>query len=114
MAFLFILIFGLSYSPLGWALPPEVFTNLSRSKGVALATCVNWLGNFTVGVATPPMMATIGFKTYIFFAVWCAAAGVWAVILLPETNGKALEEIDELFGDTSERTYEGSCRFCKI
>ncbi|KAF4552866.1 Sugar (and other) transporter-like protein 71 [Elsinoe fawcettii] len=101
MAFLFILIFGVSYSPLGWLLPPEAYSNADRSKGVALANSVTWLCNFIVGVATPPMIENIGYRTYIFFAVWCFLAGVWAVFLLPETNGKTLEQIDEVFGDAS-------------
>lgn len=98
-AFLFILVFGVSYSPLGWALPSEVFTTASRAKGVALSTCINWLSNFVIGVATPPMMATQGYRTYIFFTVWCLLAGVWALLLVPETKGKTLEEMDEEFGD---------------
>ncbi|KAH8691358.1 putative transporter [Talaromyces proteolyticus] len=101
MAFCFILVYGVSYSPLGWALPSEVFPNSMRAKGVALATCVNWISNFTVGIATPPMIQSIGFGTYIFFAAFCGLAGVWAVLLVPETKGKTLEEIDILFGDAT-------------
>ncbi|KAE8387987.1 hypothetical protein BDV23DRAFT_195492 [Aspergillus alliaceus] len=101
MAFLFILIFGLTYSPLGWALPSEVFPNATRSKGVALSTSTNWLSNFIVGIATPPMMDNIGYRTYIFYAVWCVLAGVWAFASVAETSGKTLEEIDDVFGDTN-------------
>ncbi|KAI1839769.1 hypothetical protein JX266_014022 [Neoarthrinium moseri] len=101
MAFIFILFFGVSYSPLGWALPPEVFTTATRSKGVALSTCVNWLSNFIVGIATPPMIAQIGYGTYVFFAVFCLLASFWAFFLVPETRGKTLEQMDEVFGDTS-------------
>ncbi|KAI0476157.1 general substrate transporter [Xylariaceae sp. FL0804] len=101
MAFLFILFFGASYSPLGWALPPEVFSTATRSKGVALSTCVNWLSNFVVGTVTPSMIAQLGYGTYIFFAVFCALAGLWAFFLVPETNGRTLEQMDAVFGDTS-------------
>ncbi|KAH1553212.1 hypothetical protein KXX57_007009 [Aspergillus fumigatus] len=103
MAFIFILIYGVTYSPLGWALPSEVFSTTSRSKGVALATCTIWLSDFIVGVVTPSMLADIGYRTYIFFAVMCSLAGIWAFFLVPETGGKSLEEIDELFGDSSAR-----------
>ncbi|KAH8688995.1 hexose carrier protein [Talaromyces proteolyticus] len=103
MAFVFILIYGVSYSPLGWALPAEVYPNTSRSKGVALATCTIWICDFVVGTATPSMMDNIGYGTYIFFAAMCFLAGVWAFFLVPETSGKTLEEIDELFGDSSGR-----------
>ncbi|KAF5654855.1 quinate transporter [Fusarium sp. NRRL 25303] len=99
MAFCFILIYGVSYAPLGWALPAEVFPNASRSKGVALATATVWLFNFIVGVATPPMIESIGFGVYIFFGSWCFLAAVWAFFLVPETKGKTLEQMDEIFGD---------------
>ncbi|KAM0229643.1 hypothetical protein ACHAPO_009907 [Fusarium lateritium] len=101
MAFCFILIYGVSYAPLGWALPAEVFSNASRSKGVALATATVWLFNFIVGVATPPMIESIGFGVYIFFGSWCFLAGAWAFFLVPETKGKTLEQIDKIFGDNS-------------
>jgi len=88
-----------SYAPLGWALPAEVFPSSSRSKGVALATATVWLFNFVVGVATPPMIESIGFGVYIFFGSWCFLAAVWAFFLVPETKGKTLEQMDQIFGD---------------
>lgn len=101
MAFCFIMVYGVSYSPLGWALPPEVFPNSRRAKGVALSVCVGWLSNFIVGIATPPMIDSIHYGTYIFFATFCMLSGVWAVTLVPETMGKTLEELDLVFGDGS-------------
>lgn len=101
MAFVFILTYGVSYSPLGWALPSEVFSTANRSKGVALSTCTIWLCDFIVGISVPSMMANIGYRTFIFFAVMCFLAGIWATFLVPETGGKTLEELDEVFGDTT-------------
>jgi MFS family permease len=98
-AFLFILFFGVSFSPLGWALPTEVFPTSLRSKGVALSNCVNWLSNFTVAIITPPLIASARFGTYVFFAVLCLGALLWALFLLPETKGKSLEDLDSVFGD---------------
>lgn len=99
MAFCFILVYGVSYSPLGWAMPSEVFSTPTRSKGMALSVCVNGLSNFIVAIAIPPMMANRGYQTYIFFTVMCLLATVWAVLLVPDTKGKTLEEMDEVFGD---------------
>ncbi|KAL1891075.1 hypothetical protein Sste5346_007900 [Sporothrix stenoceras] len=101
MAFSFIMTYGVSYSPLGWLLPAEVYPNSKRAKGVALAICVNWLCNFTVGIVTPPMIENIGFGTYVFFSIMCGLAVVWAYFLLPETKGKTLEELDVMFGDST-------------
>lgn len=90
MAFLFMFFYGVSYSPLGWCLPSEVYSTAQRSKGVALATATVWLGNFIVGLITPPMIEGAGFGTYIFFGGWCGLAAVWAFFLVPETKGKTL------------------------
>jgi sugar porter (SP) family MFS transporter len=101
MAFMFILIFGASYSCLGWILPAEVYTGGSRAKGVALAVCVNWLCNFTVGVSTPPMLEGIGFGMYVFYGSMCLLGSIWAYFLVPETMGKTLEQMDLVFKDTT-------------
>ena len=93
MAFLFMFCYGVSYSPLGWCLPSEVYSTSQRSKGVALATATVWLCNFIVGLITPPMIEGAGFGTYIFFAAWCALAAVWAFFLVPETKRKTLVRI---------------------
>ncbi|KAI9736309.1 MAG: hypothetical protein M1834_001195 [Cirrosporium novae-zelandiae] len=101
MAFLYILTYGISYAPLGWCLPSEVFSNATRAKGVALSTSTVWLCNFIIGVAVPPMLESAGFGTYVFFACWCFLAGVWAFFLVPETKGRSLEEMDLVFGDAT-------------
>ncbi|KAF2801659.1 general substrate transporter, partial [Mytilinidion resinicola] len=99
MAFVYILVYGVSYSPLAWALPAEVFPSAARAKGVALSTATVWLSNFVVGVMVPPMIQNAGFGTYVFFAVFCVLAAVWAYFLVPETMGRTLEQMDEVFGD---------------
>ncbi|KAF6827896.1 high-affinity glucose [Colletotrichum plurivorum] len=101
MAFAFVLLYGISYSPLGWILAAEVYPNSHRSKGVALGTATVWLCNFIVGVATPPMIDQTGFGTYVFFGAWCFLASVWAYYFVPETKGKTLEQMDDVFKDTS-------------
>lgn len=92
---------GLTYGPVGWTLPAEVYPNARRSKGVGLATSVNWIANFIIGVAVPPMIESLGFGTYVFFAAWCLIAGLFGYFLVPETAGKTLEQMDEVFKDNS-------------
>ncbi|RMX78735.1 hypothetical protein D0869_08843 [Hortaea werneckii] len=101
MAYVYICAYGISYSPLAWALPSEVYSTVQRSKGVALATATVWLSNFIVGVATPPMISQAGFGTYVFFAIMCFLGVIWAWAFVPETKGKTLEELDDVFGDAT-------------
>ena len=95
----YVIIFGLTYGPLIWTLPSEVFPNATRAKGVGLAVAVSWLANFIIGVAVPPMIVSIGYGTYIFFACFCFLAAIFSFFLVPETANKTLEQMDIVFGD---------------
>lgn len=37
----------------------------------------------------------------MFFAVFCLLSFVWVWFCVPETNGKTLEQMDEVFNDRS-------------
>nr|CEG05180.1 unnamed protein product [Fusarium clavum] len=67
--------------------------------GVGTLAMVRKILNFVVGVATPPMIESSGFGVYSFFGSWCFLAAVWAFFLVPETKGKTLEQMDQIFGD---------------
>jgi hypothetical protein len=54
--YLYTAAYGMSYGPIGWILPSEVFPLSIRSKGVALSTASNWLNNFLIGLVTPALM----------------------------------------------------------
>lgn len=47
------------------------------------------------------MLEALGFGTYVFYGSWCAIAAGWAYFLVPETKGRSLEEMDQVFGDNS-------------
>jgi hypothetical protein len=42
---MFTFAYGVSFGPIGWVLPSEVFPLSMRSKGVALSTASNWINN---------------------------------------------------------------------
>ncbi|KIX92428.1 uncharacterized protein Z520_11903 [Fonsecaea multimorphosa CBS 102226] len=98
--FLYMLAFGMTWGPVPWAMPSEIFPSFLRAKGVAWSTCSNWLNNFIIGLITPPLIQnTRGFGAYTFFAVFCALSGVWTWFFVPETKGRSLEDMDRVFGD---------------
>ncbi|KAE8365597.1 general substrate transporter [Aspergillus caelatus] len=97
----YMIAFGASWGPVGWAMPSEVFPSSLRAKGVALSTCSNWLNNFIIGLITPPLVQNTGFGAYTFFAVFCLLAFVWTFFFVPETKGRTLEQMDHVFKDNS-------------
>lgn len=44
-------------------------------------------------------MQATGFGAYIFFGAFCVIAFVYVWFFVPETKGKSLEEMDEVFND---------------
>lgn len=44
------------------------------------------------------MLSSIGWGTYIFFAVWLFIGALFVYFFVPETRGKTLEEMDAAFG----------------
>lgn len=45
------------------------------------------------------MMQTTNNAAYVFFAIFCAMAYVFTFYCVPETRGRTLEEMDQVFGD---------------
>ncbi|KAL3452769.1 general substrate transporter [Aspergillus insuetus] len=99
LIYLYVLAYATSYGPLAWVLPAEVFPSSKRAKGVGAGTAMIWLANFIVGVVVPEMLISIGWGTYLFFGLFCVAATVFSYFFVPETSGKSLEQVAEVFGD---------------
>lgn len=59
------------------------------------------MSNFIIGLVTPDMLEKIGYGTYLFFAVFALLAFAFTWIVLPETKGRSLEEMDAVFGDAT-------------
>jgi sugar porter (SP) family MFS transporter len=100
--YVFVAGFAFSWGPIAWIYPSEIFPLNIRAKGVALATASNWLFNFIIGQVSPLLMESIGFGLYIIFAIFCAIMIVSIYFLFPETKGKTLEMMDEVFGATTD------------
>jgi sugar porter (SP) family MFS transporter len=98
---LFVLHFGYSWGGGAWVVISEVFSLGVRSKGVSIGASSNWLNNFIVGIATPTMLTQMKFGTYIFFGMFCVGGALFMYFVVPETRGRSLEEMDEIFKDES-------------
>ncbi|EGX51781.1 hypothetical protein AOL_s00043g800 [Orbilia oligospora ATCC 24927] len=91
--------FGYSWGPGAWVLVSEVFPLGVRAKGISIGGSSNWLNNFAIGQATPDMVASTKYGTFIFFGIICTIAAGFVWWFVPETKNLSLEEMDEVFGD---------------
>ena len=107
-SYLFVASFAVSWGPVSWIYPPELFPLRVRGKAVALCTSANWLFNFALGYFVPPAFENIKWKTYLVFGVFCAGMAVHVFFMFPETAGKTLEEIEGMFTDPSGPKHIGT------
>ncbi|KAI0089245.1 hypothetical protein BDY19DRAFT_944872 [Irpex rosettiformis] len=99
--YIFTAGYGMSYGPIGWILPSEVFPISMRSRGVSLSTASNWFNNFLVGLLTPVLMELSASATFMVFSTACFLGYFWSTYIVPETGHVSLEEMDEVFGSSA-------------
>ncbi|KAI9678728.1 MAG: hypothetical protein M1817_005785 [Caeruleum heppii] len=95
--YLFVASYAPTWGPVSWIYPPELYPLRVRGKAVALATSGNWIFNFALSYFVPPAFVNIQWRTYIIFGVFCTAMTVHVFFLFPETAGKTLEEVEDMF-----------------
>jgi MFS family permease len=96
-SYVFVAIFAVSWGPTSWTYPAEIFPGKIRAKAVSLATATNWAWNCALAFAVPPLLWSINWKMYMIFAAFNAVAFIHMFLTAPETKGKTLEEMDEVF-----------------
>ncbi|OTB04022.1 hypothetical protein M426DRAFT_321113 [Hypoxylon sp. CI-4A] len=97
--YLFVASYAPTWGPVSWTYPAELYPLRVRGKAVALATSANWAFNFALAYFVPPAFASITWKTYVLFAVFCFAMFWHTFFMFPETGNKTLEEVAATFED---------------
>ena len=101
---LFIASFAMSLGPVTWVLLSELFPNRIRGRAMSIAVAIQWLSNFLVSITFPIFFginAAVPFWLYGFFCIGALLLGIYAI---PETKGKTLEEIEELWIPKAQET----------
>ncbi|KAF4444268.1 putative transporter (major facilitator superfamily) [Fusarium austroafricanum] len=101
IAFIFIYsaTFAVFFNAMIWVVPSELFPTFLRSKGMAFAVSSKSVVAIVLSQITPLALAEVSWRFYALFIACNTASAVLYFFFLPETGGKTLEEIAELFGD---------------
>ena len=95
---LFMAFFSSCIGPAFWTLVSEMFPNRIRGKAVAFASFTQWIFNFLVVLLFPHFLASVGgAATFLFLAAMSFVQWLFCYLYLPETKGKSLEEIEQLW-----------------
>ncbi|KAI5272179.1 general substrate transporter [Aureobasidium subglaciale] len=95
--FLFNTLFGLAWVGGPFLYSAEIAPLRCRSQANAIASAGNWLFCFVVVMIIPPAFASIGWKTYIIFAIFNFCFCPIIYFFLVETKKRSLEELDVIF-----------------
>ncbi|KAH8587958.1 general substrate transporter [Bisporella sp. PMI_857] len=98
MNFVFSLFFTFT-GIISWVYPAEIFPIEIRAKGNSFSTLTNWCLNLIFAQCAPIALDKMGFKFFYFFFAFNIVATLCYTFFYPETKGKTLEQMDELFGD---------------
>ena len=95
----YISFFAASFAPVMWVIISEIYPN--RIKGVAMSfsTAISWLCTFLTVYFAPVIQGLFGLS-YLFgvFGLFSILAFVYVKIMIPETKGKSLEQIENELG----------------
>ena len=85
-----------------WVLTPEIFPNRVRGRAMSIAAFSNWGTNTIAAYLFPWYVASFGMHVGFFtFGAICLVATLFFWKYVPETKGKSLEQIEQLFRPTS-------------
>jgi len=98
---LFNFSFSASWAPLSYVVASEVGTGALREKTMAFSSIINVICAFVVSFTLPyllnPPFANLQARVGYIYGSIAAVAMFYAIFFVPETKGRSLEELDELF-----------------
>jgi sugar porter (SP) family MFS transporter len=100
----FIACFAVSMGPVVWIIVSEIFPTRIRGRAVAVAALLLWTANYLMSQSFPminedPWLVSVFHHAFPFwlYSLFCAATVLFVWLVVPETKGKTLEEIELLW-----------------
>lgn len=101
MLYVYVCFYSMGCGPLSWIYVSDIFPTRTRHYGLAVASSSQWLWNFVVAKVTPTIHTRLGYKMFLMFAALNIGAMAPFSLIIPETKGRSLEEMDIIFGAVS-------------
>jgi len=95
--FIYVASFAIGIGPVPWMITSELTPIEASSSVGALATAMNWAMNFLIGQVFPVIFAAIQGWSFLIFAIICLISAIVTFFFLPETKGRAIEDIVNSF-----------------
>lgn len=94
---IYVAFYSFTWAPLTWVIVGEMFPLAVRGKAAGLASSMNWVGSWAVGLLFPIMTAAMSQEAvFAIFGVICILGVIFVATRVPETKDHTLEEIERM------------------
>ena len=81
-----------------WVFISEIFPNRVRARGQSLGSATHWIGAALISWTFPLIAEVSGAYAFAFYAVCMIGQLIWVLLVMKETKGISLEEIQKRLG----------------
>lgn len=106
MLYIYVCFYSFGWGPTPWIYCSDIFPTRTRHYGLSVASSTQWLFNFVVAKVTPTLETKLVSKLFFMFATINIGGMFVFSLLIPETKGRSLEEMDIIFGSISKEERE--------
>lgn len=89
----YVIFFEIGLGPIPWLIVAEMFDGKYVAVAMSICCQVNWAGNFIIGLVFPYMNQYLGAYSFGPFALILAICFLFALFILPETQGTTPDEL---------------------
>ncbi|XP_033826875.1 solute carrier family 2, facilitated glucose transporter member 6 [Periophthalmus magnuspinnatus] len=93
----FIFGYAMGWGPITWLLMSEVLPLVTRGVASGVCVTVSWLTAFALTHAFTLMLDYGLYVPFLLFTVVCVLCLFFTAVVIPETRGRSLEEIENYF-----------------
>ncbi|XP_064604840.1 proton myo-inositol cotransporter-like [Liolophura sinensis] len=94
----YLIFFAPGLASVPWIVNTELYPMWARGTGNGLATATNWIFNFIVSMTFLSLVSLLGkHGVFMLYTSLSVVGMIFTAALLPETKGKKLEDLEQLF-----------------